>query len=241
MIKPRYFNEDGINRFIEFIENSKENKDTPKPNLNTDLYSTEFINDQLIDDDRIFESRMDLGSYLYEYIDSNRLNKTKIEKNYNFWTWISYIWFDQLCPIVNGKRKINEIFRYICIGSWKKYYRHLVASSYRLYTLHDDKYSQIFLHTKVYTHNDYIEQLASRQDFISNTKFIKLVHKLYWDEKKMKPKVGSSDRKRKGSLRRLLTITSQLELTYDIKNLEPEELMNLLPPEFYIWKDLENE
>jgi hypothetical protein len=86
---------------------------------------------------------------------------------------------------------------------------------------------------------DIWEQLASRQEIISNQPIVGAATLLYLDSDKDRPKRGAASTKRKpGTLRRFVDLIQQLDLTYDLYSMRPTDILGLLPPEFDSWRPL---
>ncbi|MEM2914411.1 MAG: hypothetical protein QXH91_03290 [Candidatus Bathyarchaeia archaeon] len=233
MIKLRELTEEGIQKFREYIQELKRNPQAPRPDLNVEPYSREFRPPVEIDETRRFNTRMEMAEYLTQLFSAKGISRTDAKPG--LWTWLAYLWFDQLCPIIDGTRKPREIAKYICSSDYREYYRHYVASSYDIYSLHGRENSKLFLHCAPHIFNDFTAQLAARQYIISNKSLIQLAHRLYWDPYSVRPKKGA-DRNRPGNVRRFVKILSQLELTYDIHGMAPNDIERLLPEEFNVWK-----
>ncbi|MGB9759986.1 MAG: hypothetical protein ACP5KW_08600 [Thermoproteota archaeon] len=236
MVTVRVLTKEGIQEFRNYVHNLRSGLQVYRPNLNIEPYSYEFKPSVQVDEDRLFSTRMDLAKYLSARFAQSSIRRVDVIGNNALWTWFAYLWFDQLCPIINGKRRIREDSKYICSSDYRDYYRHYVAAAYDMFSLHGEQNSKLFLQCPVYIHNDFTEQLASRQYIISNKTIVELAHLLYWDSKENKPKRGGSDRNKPGNVRRLIKVLSQLELTYDIHSMDARELLKLLPKEFDIWK-----
>lgn len=235
MIALRIFTEEGIEMFHKYIQEVKNNPRAVKPELNSDSYSRRFDTIIRIDENRKFSNRFEMAKYLFSMFDKIKIDGAKIINERNLWTWIAYVWFDQICPLKNGERKVRETGKYICSSDYTDYYRHLIAFTYDVFCIHGDN-SRIFLYSPVNEHNDFIEQLASRQKIISSVKLIETVTKLYLDSKSGFPKKGAQSRNRPGNVRRLISVFDQLELTYDIRNIDSNKIVKMLPKEFDGWK-----
>ena len=240
MINLRIFSEQGIKKFQEYIQELKDNSQTSRLDLNVEPHSIEFQPGVDIGETRVFPTRMELGRYLSESFTKAGINRADVIGKRELWTWIAYLWFDQLCPVLNKVRNVRETARYICTSDYRNYYRHYIAASYDIYSLHGNKNSRLFLYSPLYVHNDFIEQIASRQYIISNRSLVDVAHRLYWDAHSNSPKRGSQTRNKPGNHRRFVRMVGQLELTYDIYSMTPDEILNLLPEEFAGWKNLGN-
>lgn len=235
-MKMKIFTEKGEQEFKNYLQNLKKDTDLPYPNLNISEYILDFEPEIEIDEGKTFTSRLELAKYLTDLFNIVGIGRKELINNNRLWTWLTFWWFDQICPIKNGERKVQQLARYICSKDFRTYYRHFVASTYNIFSVHGEENSLLFLYTKVNLHNDFIEQLASRQDIISFTNLISVAHRLYWDKENRNPKPSSSNRKKAGNLRRLIKIFSQLDLTYDIYSLDADQILDLLPVEFDVWK-----
>lgn len=113
-----------------------------------------------------------------------------------------------------------------------RYYRHKVLGTYRIYDKHRDQPDEAMaiLGSSPSTHGEIVEQIASRQELITNPGIVKLLTYLYWDVEKQSLKAGYSSKS--GSPRRLAALLAQLDMTYDLQSVHMNELIKLLPKEF---------
>jgi hypothetical protein len=171
---------------------------------------------------------MEMGEYLHNFFLRSDLARRRVFGEKGLWTWLAYLWFDQLCPDKNPQKKYEN---YICTSDYRRYYRHLVATTYYIYDLHGTDNSRLFLECSLDSNNSFVEQLASRQDIITNKALIEVAHRFYWDARTNKPKRGAQSSKRPGNIRRFVTVADQLALTYDIRT-TADEILTLFPAEF---------
>ncbi len=97
----------------------------------------------------------------------------------------------------------------------------------------------IVLHQPLDEPGDYVEQLASRQERISNRGLVEAATHLYFDPVKQKYKRSGQARDKPGTLRRFVDVLEQLELTYDLYFFHEsgaDLFLELLPQEFKKWK-----
>lgn len=236
MIPARIMRLEGEDKFRAYIQALRQSAPTSHPNLNTEPYSREFHVRVLVDETKTFNTKMELAEYIEECFRSNNIRRGDVLEENGLWTWMAYIWFDQLAPLQNSSRVVREEAKYICSSDYRDYYRHFIAGPYSIYSLHGRSNSMIFLYSPVYEHNDFIEQFASRQFIISHGNIVEAITRLYLDSRTGKPKEGAQSRERKGNIRRLVKVIQQLELTYDIYSMSPEQILDLLPDEFNEWK-----
>lgn len=236
MIEVRVLSENGSAEFAEFIQGLQMDPSTPRPDLNVETLSRTFVPLIEIDELRVFETRMDMGRYLTDLFEEAEVNRSDILGNEGLWTWLSYIWLDQLAPLQNGVRRLRENARYLCSTHYTDYFRHYVAGAYDIYSRHGRELSRLFLQCPVDIVNDHVEVFACRQNIISSGQLLEVIHKLYWNDSTGKPKAGTVGRKRPGHIRRFEKVIRQLELTYDIYSMDPDKILSILPSEFDNWK-----
>lgn len=74
---------------------------------------------------------------------------------------------------------------------------------------------------------------------ISNRSLIEAVDRLYFDpasEEGGRPKRGALTRTRPGNVRRLVAVSDQFDLTYDMYAMSCQQILDLLPAEFDKWR-----
>ena len=236
-MRIRTLTDAGINEFRNYINQLRQNSAVPRPDLNQQPFSEQFQPDIEVNVSPVFGSRFDIARYLDQKFRAAGVAREQVIERHDLWTYLAYLWFDLICPLdSSGIRKIGEDARYICSMDYTDYYRHLIAGAYNIYTWLGEKNSRLFLHSPVHVNNDFVEQLASRQFIIQHRGIIEAAHILYWDQTAETPKKGAQTRGKLGTLRRLVDMIQQFELTYDIFHMQPREVLNLLPEEFDRWR-----
>ena len=176
-----------------------------------------------------FSNRFAVGKYLNQLFEKNPVSGLHADPG--IWSWLSAFYFEHLCPY--GSRP-GERARWVpAVGDFRKYYRHLLAGPYQIYRAHrDDPYrAMAVLANTPDQPGDIAEQLASRQELVTNKSVMQVATKLYINPVTNRPKPGAAAREN-GSARRLADVLNQLELTWDLYALEVEQLLDLLPDEF---------
>jgi len=227
----------GTKEFSDFIINLKKDSSLPLPTylLDESPYSKQFKEIEI--EQRTFSTRLELGEYLLTRLES--IPRDTLIENEGLWNWLSLFWLYQLVPVdANGKRKVGEIARYVYNSHYRTFYRHLVAASWDIYSRYGAQ-SKIFLSTSLDINNKFIRELASRQNLISNGNLIDVVQILYWREdgkSREGIKRGAVSKKKPGNLWRLIAVLNQLDTTYDLFDMSPNDILRLLPEEFNSWK-----
>ena len=242
MILVRVFNEAGMRRFRELLSDLRSGvlSEIPYDLLEDSGLTLQMAGAPAVGrngiktsgDDNV-PTRMEAAKYLNDVLD--QLEPSDLEKS-GLWAWLSPCFLDQLCPPNgDGLRKIGKDYRLIPSGSWKDYYRHLLAGPFRLYRTHGD-HARVFLGNPAHLVGDVNEQLASRQEIIGNHELIKAIDRLYYSAERANFKRGCTTKHSGGSIHRLVKVKRQLDLTYDLFSTTHDEILNLLPPEFDKWK-----
>lgn len=234
MTPVRRLNDLGIQRFSEFLDSLKTDAPQGPPvDILADPQTSEDLGCQIYIEKKSFASRFEAAEYLYKNLDTSGLKG--IERDRGLWAWLSLFYFDQLCPAdEGGRRKPGELARWLPdVTNYKRYYRHLLAGPYLIYRAHRDqpKRALALLCQPLHSPGDIVEQLASRQEIVTNKAIVECATKLYVDPKTGKPKTGAGG-KGAGSARRLADVLNQLDLTWDLYAMSADQLLKLLPPEF---------
>jgi hypothetical protein len=235
MVLVRKLTLQGINAFEQFISELRSDPTKSVPvNILTHPTTSEELPVQLSVEDKTFQSRLQLGEYLYKLFSSQEA--MAFDRDPAVWGWLSLFYFDQLCPPTSDStRKIGEIARYVPSVHAFRYYRHLLAGPYHIYKAYRDNpgLAQIVLFSPVDTITDYTEQLASRQDIVQNKAAIAAATRLYFNPQSGKAKRGAAPNQHKpGTLRRFADLINQLDPTFDLYSMDAVQLLSKLPAEF---------
>ena len=182
----------------------------------------------------MFGRRFAAAEYLFNLFKDSGLSD--IERDRGLWAWLSLFYFDELCPPdARRRRKPGERARWIpeTSVSWR-YYRHLLAGPYRIYGAHSDhpERAMLVLCGSLHQPGDIVEQIASRQEIITNGGIMEAASSLYYDASSGKPRRGAATKEGKGTVRRFIDILNQFDVTWDLYSLEAGDVIQMLPDEF---------
>tara|TARA_R110000751_G_scaffold234229_3_gene335582 strand:+ start:210255 stop:210986 length:732 start_codon:yes stop_codon:yes gene_type:complete len=238
-VKLRKLNQEGIDRFEDYVLSGAEGE--PPMALLNDPTTSQPIQGQNIEmGSGLFDNRFDFGIHLNSLL--RKHEPATFSRDQGFWSAMALVWFDRLCPQVNGKRKPDKPYRYILSSDYRHYYRHLVRTPWQL--VHDHGGNARFLltsdsakarQTPLAVHGEILEQLGGRQQVLSNEVIIQHASRMYLDPEKNLPKRGVAGSGR-GSARRFGFVLRQFDLTYDPASMTDEEFLAMLPAEFDRWK-----
>jgi hypothetical protein len=215
----RRLNDEGVSAFGRFLDQVANDSSVEPPK--TLLESADTSEQLPVDIDvesRTFKNRFEAAEYLYKLLAPHPL--PGLERDVGLWAWLSLYFADQLFTMRKGKRIPGARARWILEpANWTRYYRHLLAGPYRIYSAHADNpaCARIVLATPINSPGEAVEQIASRQDLITNPTFLTMATRLYYDENEGKLKAGTGSKIR-GGARRLTDILNQFDLTWDVNN-----------------------
>jgi hypothetical protein len=233
-MKVARLNENGIGLFAGWLESFKQGGSLQaSSSVLTNRQSTEPLGVDVEVEPRTFANRFEAAEYLHDRLAATGL--TDIERDRGLWAWLSLFYFDVVCPPgKGGVRKPGALARHIPEpGNFQRYYRHLLAGPYRIYKAHRENPQRalVLLCQPIESPGDVVEQLASRQEVVTNPGILELATKLYVDSRTQRVKRGAGG-KSGGSARRLYDVLEQFDLTWDLYASTADELAAVMPAEF---------
>ena len=250
-MKLRVFNKETTEKFNEIISKIRKTKDKNFINEIDPLNDnqSQVISDVLIDQNRSFNTRYDLGKYIHEIIFEafpDRTVRNGYNNNPHFWSWLAFIYLNQLTKDFTIRNLINRNEHYIpAIGIYRKtwaqsrpiYYRHAIREPYRLYDQYGEK-SKIYFNSKdVCFSGDLIESIRSRKSTAAHPYLNEFIN-LKYDRGDGFAKPGTSSKEDKksargrSSARRLGRIYKRLNKNYIAKELNAIEISQRIGPGF---------
>ncbi|WP_296740392.1 hypothetical protein [Mesorhizobium sp.] len=149
------------------------------------------------------------------------------------WAWLTFVLRHQLFKRdASGRWKVGEIHRWYPSdpNDWQKGQRHLVRMPVLLlYSLGDNADHLLCSPPSVLP--EIREQLTSQQDMF-NPAFQQVARELYFDDNAGGLKRGAGG-KGGGSPRRLARVRQQLDVTWDLEDLNAARIIATLPNEFH--------
>jgi hypothetical protein len=236
-MKLARFNQLGLTAFNAYLDSLETTPTLPPPfHLLEDATHTEMLAPTIEVEPQDFDNRFSAAAYLFDKLSA--LGPLDIDRDKGLWAWLTLLYFDAVCPVEAGSRSPGERARYIpAFESYTRYYRHLLASPYRIYKAHRDnpERAMAVLAGLLNAPGDIAEQLAARQEMITNKTLMETATRLYIDPATKKAKRGAGG-KSAGSARRLADVTNQFDVTWDLYAMQVAEFLGVLPKEFNRFK-----
>ncbi len=224
---------EGIKRFQEFLDSqgTSEAQVFDITILTNPKYALPAGDAPEVADTCSYMTRFDAAEYLASIIDAAHLDDPALDRG--VWCWLAWLWFESLCATKNGYRDTKDTARWILNPDYTRYYRHLLAGPWFIYRTHrsDPDRARALLCTDVNKPGDVVEQIASRQELVTNPGLVDMVTRLYYNPDTQKLRKGAAG-KGKGSVRRLVKILRQLDMVWDLYSTTAAEFLALLPAEF---------
>jgi hypothetical protein len=231
----------GMAQFEEFLNSLN----TPSPQLRPDAAlehddTSEPLGIVIEIEAKKFGTRLEAARYLDSKLSDSGLKD--IERDRALWAWLSLFFFVELCPADrSGRRKPGEKARYLLEPlKARRYYKHLLAGPYLIYRAHRDNQMRAlaFLFGPLSELSEFVNQLASKQELVTNKSLLAAVTRLFIDPQTKRPKRGSAS-KGPGGARRLALVMNQFDLTWDLCEISEDMFLRCLPQEFSKFKPIE--
>jgi len=224
-------NEQGLHEFESFIKSLRagNQQNIPLFLLESGEYAEALPFQIEVAGERQFKSRFEMGCYLVELFSGHNIQKYIGDRG--FWSWFALLWFEQLCPLKNGKLKPSQPYNYILSTSYNHRPRHAIYMTWQLVNRYGND-AHFMLCKEMSTRGEITEQMMARQEILSSESAIRLANLLYFDAANKSFKKGSAARKSAGCVSRYISWIQQLQVTFDIHSIKTEDLEALLPKEF---------
>lgn len=181
-----------------------------------------------------FQTAKDMAQAVLDSVGDANLFDLLLKKG--VWAWLTFTMRDQLFKrSSDGTWKVGEIHRWYPSNpnDWQKGQRHLVRMPVLLLKSLGSSADHLLCGSPSVL-PEIREQLTSQQDMFNPT-FQKVARALYFDEATGGIKRGAGG-KGGGTPRRLAKVRQQLDVTWDLEDLEQQKIIETLPAEFSRFK-----
>lgn len=232
----RRFNAAGLTAFSAFLDSCTTDTPLPWPETAlTDPAYSEPVEAVVTLDSRAFATRFELVEYLDQCFEAAEFRPLRTDRT--LWAWIACFFFREICPASRGGAwQPGALPRWVPQSAdWRRYYRHLVAGPYFIYRAHRDepRRALALLCQRPGRPGDLVEQLASRQQIVTNPAIMRVATDYFVD-----PATGQQRRtansKGAGGARRFVDVLNQFDVTWDLSLVSADGLCAMLPSEFSI-------
>lgn len=231
--QARRFTISGIERFREQLDVARSGTEIQLAELlNSSEYTTSL--EARIDlEVRAFESRLDGGVYFFDMLKPLRELGIDLLRDVGLWSWLAARWFELLLPDMHRQQPGEDARWILQPDRSQRYYRHLLATPYRLVAnFHDDLDGiRVITAGPLARPGQVFESLVANQKVITTPALLRAATELYFDSNAGELKKGAGD-KGEGAVRRFVRVQAQFSRTYDLNMLTAHEVLELFPPEF---------
>ncbi len=240
MLEVRRFNESGIAEFSSRLVAAKQGAEVDFSEL---LDAAGWV-DELpgglgVEVDPVAlqpsSTRLQVAELLVDLLEPlEGLQGYRVDHDRGLWSWLSALWLPALAPGEAGELNLLHQERYIPDFDYRKYYRHLLIGPYLIGRAYKSDLDAVMavLATLVSKPGEVVAQLTAQPDLVRSPSIMRAATSLYFDPSTGGIRAGAGGKDTPGTARRLVTALQQLELTWDVHPMDPEQLLDLLPDEF---------
>ncbi len=177
----RQFNASGIAAFEAFLAECRTHPQMPVPrNLLKDNSLAERIGPHIAVEPKHFTLRRDAADYLAKLLEP--LPPDEIAENAGLWTWLSLFFFDEVCPVHDGRRQIRSPQFYVYEPKLvRRAYYHLLFIPWRIAHIAPN-HGRIFLTGPVHQQNEVTRLVMKRLYLLRIPCIFEVLDRLYWDD-----------------------------------------------------------
>ncbi len=229
--------QDGMAMARRYLEGIRASGWTPLPTgLLSDPEYSRPVEPEAFVEERSFNDRREAGEYLLGQLEP--LGSAQVTERPYLWSWLGMLYLEHtMMSREGGGRRFAEIAYLIDPGSHDSRDRshHRLLMAYDIWRLHGDD-AWMLLDDAVDAMGQFALRVVQSPVMFRSPGVMRLIHQLYGDRTTRRPRRGTlgSDNASApaGSLPRLIVVLNQLSMTYDVYDMESEQLLGLLPSEF---------
>ena len=226
----RSFNENGLDAFKKVFTGQVDDAviDPTDPDLTSSVQGTGSFTP------KDFATAKEMAQAILAAIGTAKL--VKLLPDTGLWAWLTFTMRDRLFKKAgDGTMKVGEVHRWYPSNpnDWQKGQRHLVRMPVHLLKTLGNNADHLLCGPPAVLPK-IREQLTSQRDMFNPT-FQQVARALYFNDAtgSLKPGAGGTTG---GTPRRLASLRKQLDVTWDLEELEPSEIISRLPAEFSRFK-----
>lgn len=232
-MKLRRFNTEGIEEFRTFLQRCRDHTVSEMP---SSLLEQDAVTEVVVPGIEIAPQHFDTKGEAAHYLKTvlSPLDSEEVIRDAGLWTWLATFFFDSVCVQRDGGWLVYNDYRYIYEPkSSRNYYRHLTFISWHVLGIARG-YHRLILQSRLSTYDVVTVDVMKRLFLTRIPCMFEVLDRLYWDDKRGRPRAGITGSKVKGGdiSHRLPLRIRQLERTYDLMSLNADQLIELLGEEF---------
>lgn len=163
---------------------------------------------------------------------------SRVVDDAGMWSWLGMYYFAYTVRVANGEARLSPRDEAFVINgddprSLQRRYVHFLWSAWRLYRQHGED-AAFLLDRPLHDQGDIADRVLSNARVFNSVGVVPLILRLYTHTGRQKTGFGHGS----GGLRHLMRVLNQRERTHDVYAMTPDELIQILPPEFERWNEL---
>ena len=168
----RQFLPSGIKAFRSFLAICREDPRTPVPFRSLeDETLTEVIKPSITIAPKRFATRRDAAVHLSDLMAP--LSDQEVAANAGLWTWLTLLFFDEVCPPKAGKRKVRNDYSYIYEpNNSRHFYRHLLFIAWRALRIAPE-HNRLFLNDNSVSSLDKVTSEVMQRLYLTRIPYIR--------------------------------------------------------------------
>mgnify|MGYP001156641630 CR=1 FL=1 len=177
----RQFRDEGIQVFRSFLASCRINPSVavPRELLEDDSLTTVVVPEIEVES-RAFETKADAAEYFASVL--KQLSNDDIANNAGLWTWLTLFYFEQVCPLRDGSRRVKNDYHYIFEPrNPRHFYRHLLFIAWRVLNV-APHHNRLMLNGSVATLDKVTTEIMKRLYLTRIPCIFEVLDRLYWDE-----------------------------------------------------------
>lgn len=230
----REFRDVGMVEFRQFLARCRQENKTPYPhNMLESEELTKKLSPPIEIEVKPLTTKGDAAQHLTALL--SPLPEQAVAVNAGLWTWLTLLFFDDVCPVNDGSRTVNNDYYYVFEPrNPRHFYRHLLFISWQILQV-APQHNRLFSGSSISSLDKVTSEVMKRLYLTRIPCIFEVLDRLYWDPKRRRARAGITDQKvvRPGDLvHRLPSRIRQIERTYDLYSLKANQLIELLGEEF---------
>lgn len=238
-VQARVLTQTGIRRAQEFLDELRGHPDRDLDVPHAILFGSE-CSDSLEGAPSVEHRRMTTRRDAVEYLSALAppLDQRFVD-HWHLWSWLGLFHLPDVLHSGQRKARMSKVYETFVVDprdslSQRDSYRHYLWTSWRLHSTFGEQVAYLYS-LNIMEVGEILRHIVDSPRIFNSAGVPQLIIRLY--TKDARPKRRHQDDP--GGIRHLARVLPQLERTYDVYGMSPDALLQILPPIFREWDDVE--